>query len=132
MSNQQVEDALIKVDRWSKIIALFFAMGMFGLATLLADNATLNAAIAAFAAIGVRISIPYFASISGYGLDQAPSQSYADTGNYHHGAVGGGLIVGSFLALAIMTVETPAVAFAGGAAGGVVSMLLLREGLPSE
>lgn len=131
MAEQQVDEALLKADRWSKIVALFFAMGMYGFATLFTNNATLNAAIAAFAAIGVRISIPYFASISGYGLDQAPSQSHAGTGNYHHGAVGGGLIVGSFLALAIMAVETPAVAFAAGAAGGVVSVLLLREVLPS-
>jgi len=132
MSEQQVDETLMKADRWSRFIALFFAMGMYGLATLVANNATLNAAIAAFAAIGVRISIPYFASISGYGLNRTPSQSHANTGNYHHGAIGGGLIVGSFLALAIMTVETPAIAFAGGAAGGIMSTLLLREVLPSE
>lgn len=131
MAEQQVSEALMKADRWSKLIALFFAMGMYGFATLFTNNPTLNAAIAALAAIGVRISIPYFVSISGYGLDHVPSQSHPEAGNYHHGAVGSGLVVGSFVALAIMTAEPPYIAFSGGIAGTVVSVLVLRSVLPT-
>ncbi|MEF8882025.1 MAG: hypothetical protein V5A34_05825 [Halapricum sp.] len=132
MVEQQVDEALMKADRWSKVIALFFAMGTYGLAILLTSNNTFNASVAAFAGIGVRLYIPYHASVSGYGGEQVPSQAHSATGNYHHGAVGAGLVVGSFLALGIMIVEpTYWTALIGGVAGGIVSFLVLRSTLPS-
>jgi hypothetical protein len=133
MAEQQVSEALMKADRWSKIAALFFAMGTFALATLLTDDVQFNASVAAFAGIGVRLYIPYHASISGYGGEKMPSQAHPATGNYHHGAVGGGLVVGSFVALAIMAVEpTFMTALVGGVTIGVASFLFLQDKLPSE
>jgi len=130
MADAQVDDSLKRADKWSKIIALFFAMGVFGGATLLTDNVNFNAAVAAFAAIGVRLYIPYHASISADA--SVPSQAMADTGNYHHGAVGGGLVVGSFAALAAMAIEPGFwLALGVGVGAGVLSFLVLRTALPS-
>lgn len=130
MADAQVDESLQRADKWSKIIALFFAMAVFGLATLLTDNVNFNAAIAAFSAIGVRIYIPYHASLSsGTGV---PSQAIEATGNYHHGAAGGALVVGSFAALAAMVIEPGFLLALGvGVGTGVLSFLVLRTALPS-
>lgn len=144
MSNQQVEDALLKADRWSKVIALFFAMGMFGLAILLIEDIQVSAVVAAFSAVGIRIYVPYHVSVFGEDSDGISSQSYELTGNYHHGAVGAALVVASFAALAFLAVE-PTVdgASAGiaastvysalgiGIAVGAVVFVVLRNVLPS-
>jgi len=130
MADAQVDDSLQRADKWSKIVALFFAMGVFGGATLLTDNVNFNAAVAAFAAIGVRLYIPYHASISADA--SVPSQAMEATGNYHHGAVGGGLVVGSFAALAAMAIEPGFwLALGVGVGAGVLSFLVLRTALPS-
>lgn len=144
MSNQQVEDALLKADRWSKVIALFFAMGMFGLATILTEDFHISAAIAAFSAVGVRIYVPYHVSVFGEDSDGISSQSYELTGNYHHGAAGIALVVASFAALAVLVVgpsvhealatgTTSAVygALGVGIGVGAVLFVLLRQVLPS-
>ncbi|QSG08268.1 hypothetical protein [Halapricum desulfuricans] len=144
MSNQQVDDALVKADRWSKVIALFFAMGMFGLATLLTESFQLSAVVAAFGAIGVRIYVPYHVSVWGEDSGGIASQSYELTGNYHHGAAGIALVVASFAALAALvagpsvheifaTGTTSAVYGALGVAlaVGAVLFVLLRTALPS-
>ncbi|MFW5949874.1 MAG: hypothetical protein ACOCR6_00780 [archaeon] len=144
MVEQQVKARLQKADQWSKVIALFFAMGMFGLATLLTGNLQLGAAIAAFSAVGIRIYVPYHVSIWGEDSDGISSQSYELTGNYHHGAAGLALVVASFAALAALvagpsvhelfaTGTTSAVYGALGIALaiGAVLFVLLREVLPS-
>ncbi|MFW6018154.1 MAG: hypothetical protein ACOCPX_04980 [Halapricum sp.] len=124
MSNQQVEKALVKADRWSKVIALFFAMGLFGLSILLLGDLQVSAVIAAFGAVGVRIYVPYHVSVFGEDSDGISSQSYEMTGNYHHGAVGLGLVVASFAGLAFLAVEpTVDAAGTGIAAGAVYSAL---------
>jgi hypothetical protein len=130
MADEQVDESLQRADKWSKIIALFFAMGVFGGASLVVDNVNFNAAVAAFAGIGVRIYIPYHASLSsGTGV---PSQAIEATGNYHHGAVGGALVIGSLAALAAMVVEPRFwLALGAGTGTGVLSFLVLRTALPS-
>lgn len=130
MTEEHVDSALRRADRLSKVIALFAAMGVFGGASLLTDNVQFNASVAAFAGIGVRIYIPYHSSISGE--KAIPSQALDDTGNYHHGAVGIGLIVGALAALLAMSVESSFyLALATGIGAGAVSYLVLRVVLPS-
>jgi hypothetical protein len=130
MADEQVDESLQRADKWSKTIALFAAMGVFGGATLLTDNVNFNAAVAAFAAIGVRLYIPYHASISADADN--PSQAMEATGNYHHGAVGGALVIGSLAALAAMAVEPGFwLALGAGTGSGLLSYLVFRTALPS-
>lgn len=130
MADQQVSDSLQRVDRLSKIAALFFAMGVFGAATLLTENVQFNASVAAFCGVGARIYIPYHASVSS--TETTTSQALPDTGNYHHGAVGGGLVAGSLVALVAMTVDPSfSLALGIGVAAGILSFLVLRTTLPS-
>lgn len=129
MAEQQVDEKLQRADRFSKYAALFGTLALFGVATQLTDNATFNASIAAFAGVGVRLYIPYHASISAGAL---PSQAHPMTGDYHHGAVGGGLVVGSIAALGVMVVEPNIwIALGAGLGVSVLSYLVLRTALPS-
>lgn len=130
MVERQIDESVITADRWSKVIALFVAIGTFLVAAQLTEDVQFNMIVAAFAGIGVRIYVPYHASITV--PDHEPIQAYEGTGNYHHGAVGAAVVIASFAALAVMAIaqnSTPALAT--GAGVGIASALLLRVILPS-
>lgn len=132
MAEEQVDTELVRIDRWSKILALFVAMGLFALGSLFTSNVQFNASVAAVGGIGIRLYVPYHASRSGYGPDSVPSQAHSETGNYNHGAVGGGLVVGSLAAIGGMTVTSSYyAALAVGLGAAVVTYLSLRAVLPS-
>jgi hypothetical protein len=129
--DEQVNTELVRVDRWSKILALCFAMALFALASVLTPHVQFNASAAAVGGIGIRLYIPYHAGVSGYGLDSVPSQARPETGNYNHGAVGGGLVAGSLAAIAGMVLTSRyGVALAAGLGVAVVTYLGLRALLP--
>jgi hypothetical protein len=130
MSDEQVDESMVRADRLSKVIALFVAIGLFLLGGQLIEDPQFNMITAAFIGIGVRLYVPYHASITVARRDE-PIQEYAGTGNYHHGAVGAGLVVLSLVAVLAMTID-PAFwqALGVGAAAGLVSVLVLRGILP--
>jgi putative flippase GtrA len=132
MVEQQVDESVLRADRRSKIIALLFAAGLFLTASWLTADPQFNMIVAAFAGIGLRIYIPYHASIRVSDPDHEPIQAYEGTGNYHQGAAGGALVVASLVALVAMVVELSSMpALAAGGAVGVITFLLLRKILPS-
>jgi putative flippase GtrA len=131
MVEQQVDESVLRADRRSKIIALLFAAGLFLTASWLTADPQFNMIVAAFAGIGLRIYIPYHASIRVSDPDHEPIQAYEGTGNYHQGAAGGALVVASLVALVAMVVELSSMpALAAGGAVGVITFLLLRKILP--
>lgn len=132
MAQERVDEELVRIDRLSKLVALFFAIGLFVLASLFTDHVQFNASVAAVGAIGIRLYIPYHASLSGYGPDTVPSEAHPETGNYNHGAVGAGLVVGSFAAIGGMVVGSNY--FAGLASGvgvALLTYLVFDRALPS-
>ncbi|WP_135663177.1 hypothetical protein [Halorhabdus rudnickae] len=133
MADQSVDEALQKADRWSKVIALGVAIAGYVVASQVTANPQFNATIAAFGGIGVRIYVPYHVSVFGSISEKVPSQAHSETGNYHHGAVGAGLIVGSTSALVVMAVLTEY--YAALVAGVVIAtgtFLALRAYLPGK
>jgi len=132
MADADVGDSVVTVDRWSKILALFVAAGVFLGASALTDDGQFNMIVAAFAGIGARLYIPYHVRISTAGPAIEPLSSYEGTGNYHHGAVGGAVLLGAVVALGVMVVEpnsTPAIG-AGGVAG-LVAFGIFNRVFPS-
>jgi len=131
MSEQQVDESLLKVDRWSKIVALFVTLGAYAAGFVLIGDLTFAAIVAAFLGIGVRIYIPYHASreasdTAGSGLEEVET-----TGNYHHGAVGGALVAGSIAAFSVMLVQpNKNVAYGAGGGVAVLAFVVLRSALP--
>lgn len=132
MVERRVDESVIRADRWSKVIALFCAVGTFLLASSLTDDAQFSMIVAAFAGIGVRIYVPYHASVTSSDPEQQPIQAYEGTGNYHQGAVGAGVVVAAFVATVVMVVRPDAtLATLAGAGTAVVSFVVLRAALPS-
>jgi len=126
MSGEQVGESMARADRWSKVIALLAALGLFVLAALLTDDTQFSMIVAAFAGVGVRIYIPYHASVTVAGLDK-PVREYESTANYHQGAAGAAVVLASAFAVLVMVLDPdPWTAYAAGVAAGLVSFVALR------
>lgn len=91
-----------KADRWSKVIALFVAMGVFVGSVWLTEAPQLSSITAAGAGIGARFLIPYRVSFSVPEEERASIEEHPGTGNFHHGAVGAALLVGSLVTVGIL------------------------------
>ncbi len=130
MSDEQPDRSMVRADRWSRVIALFAAIGLFLLSGQLIEDLQFGMITAAFIGIGVRFYIPYHASITIAQKDE-PIHEYEGAGNYHHGAAGVGLIVFSLVALLVMTISPGFWQALGvGVAAGLVSFLSFRGVFP--
>lgn len=131
MSDVQFSQRVRKADRWSKVVALFVAMGVF-IGSLWATEAPqLSSITAAFAGIGTRFVIPYRVSLSVPAEQRQSIEDHPTTGNFHHGAVGGALVVGSLGTVVIMAAGLSSTASLGlGAVLTGLSYVILEEALP--
>lgn len=133
MSDQEFDESVVNADRWSKVIALFVAIGVYLLSISLIADRQFSGIIAAFVAIGVRLYIPYHASMLVPKSERVSLSSHSATGNYHHGAAGAGLVFGSLCALGVWTVRPeffPAVGT--GVIVLIATYLVLTTVLPGE
>jgi len=133
MSERQFDESVVRADRWSKVIALFVAIGVFLLCVRLTADVQFSSILAATVAIGTRLYIPYHASMSVPEPDRIPIHAHPTTGSYHHGAVGGALALAPFASLAVMVLHAAVWPSIG--AGVVVGVLVywaLYSVLPTE
>jgi hypothetical protein len=124
---RKAADRLIKVDRYSKVAALFLSIGVFGISVYLTEHVLFNMSISAVAGIGIRFYIPYHATVLNAKGETAQVREFDGTGNYNHGAVGAGLLIGAAAALGVMTaVGVYATGMLAGLAAATASYLVLR------
>jgi hypothetical protein len=129
----QMAESVLTADRWSKIAGLVVAICVFVLAQLTTSDTQFNAIVAAVAGIGIRIYIPYHASLSVTDPDAMSIASHPETGDYHYGAVGLALLVAPFVALGVMiAVASFNLAIVVGILGGLVAFVVLRSVLPRD
>lgn len=116
--SERVRDA----DRWSKVVALLVAMVVFAVGYLLTGETLASSNTAAFAGIGTRFIIPYYFSQTVPEEERVPIEEHPGTGNFHHGAVGGALLIGPLVATVVMIagLDSTLSLVVGGVAGGVV------------
>jgi len=128
---EEIHESVLKADRWSKIIGMFSALGVY-LGVLVATNEPLfSMIVAAFAAIGIRIYIPYYASRL-YTPGTNNLQNHEVAGDYHHGAAALALLFGCMAAVAMQLTEpNTSVSLAFGIAVGVLSFFVLRNIIPT-
>jgi len=133
MSDVQFSQRVRKANKWSKVIALFAALGMLGGAVWATGDIQMSSIVAAAMGIGVRFFIPYQASMSVPADERVGLESHPATGNYHLGAAGGGLVVASLVTVGQMAVQGYGLLtlWAGGGAL-VISFFVLSELLPEE
>ncbi len=127
----QMAESVLTADRWSKIVGLFVAVGVFAAAQLATNDPQFNAIVAAVAGIGTRIYIPYHASRGVTDPGAMSIASHPETGDYHYGAVGLALLCAPVVALAAMVaVGEFNTAVLVGAAVGLAVYAVLRSTLP--
>ncbi len=132
MSEPEFNESVVLANRWSKVLALLVAIGVFLLTNALAGDVQFASIIAAAAAIGVRFYVPYHASMNVPATERTPLTAHPNTGNYHHGAAGIALVAASVVALvAFLVVHGFLVAVGVGVMFGMVSFVILRSRLPS-
>ena len=129
--SDDIDESVRKADRWSRVIGLFVALGVyFGALQLTADVPT-SMLVAAVTAIGARIYIPYHASLR---VTEGPGTDLAEielTGDYHYGAVGLALIVGPLVTVAVRMVTPESILTLGaGGLAAAVTFVVVRAVLP--
>lgn len=131
MSDEQIDESVLKADRYSRILAIFVALGVYLVASVLVGEVQFSMIVAAFVAIGGRIYIPYYASkrVSDSSGESVGTRSLP--GSYHYGAVSGALVVGPLATIPIaMALEDTTVALGAGIALTVLIFVVLRAVLP--
>lgn len=129
--SEEVDESVRRADRWSRVIGLFVALGVYFGALQLTGDIAISMLAAAVTAIGARIYVPYHASLRvaegrGTNLAEIPM-----TGGYHYGAVGLALIVGPLVTVAVRMVETESILTLGaGGLAAAVTFVVVRAVLP--
>lgn len=132
MPDKEFDDSVVTADKWSRMIALFVAIGAFLLALELTDDLQFSSVVAAVAGIGSRMYIPYHASLRVPEDDRLPIHEHPMTGNYNHGAAGLALLVTSVVSLGVFLFGHGFVTAVGvGIGSGVISYFVLRSLLPT-
>ncbi|QSG03039.1 hypothetical protein [Natranaeroarchaeum sulfidigenes] len=106
MSEYEFSNRVKTADKWSWIVSTLVTVVFFTASLLITMHAEFSAVVAAGVGIGVQFLLPYYASIS---VPAEQRQSLADhptADNFHHGAVGGGLLLGSIAGFVTMVVTT--------------------------
>jgi hypothetical protein len=119
---EEVQEAMLKADRWSKILAIFGALGGYIAGSLLVGNVEFGLIVAALVGIGVRLSVPYHAGRAVTEDEGSALSEFPMAGDYHHGAVGGALIVGPLVTVVVAMLEPDLVVV--GAVGALVTGLV--------
>jgi hypothetical protein len=116
MSDVEFSARLQKADRWSRVVALLVAMVVFAGGLWLTAAPQFSSITAAFAGIGTRFFIPYRVSLSIPADERTSIEADPTAGNFHHGAVGGALMVGSLATVGLMIAaldSTPSLVIGG-------------------
>jgi len=131
MSEVEFPQRVRKANQWSKVVALFVAMGLFTVSVWLTGEAQTSSITAAAAGIGARFAIPYQISQMVPEDERVSVEEHPSAGNFHHGAVGIALVVGAVVTTAVMaaSVESTFSLVIGGVAAGLV-YVALEEKLP--
>lgn len=131
MSDVEFSQRVQRADQWSWVVSTLVTIVFFTVSIWLTLNVQFSAVVSAGTGIGVQFLLPYYASIS-VPVDQRQSlEDHPTADDFHHGAAGGSLIIGSVIAFIAMyvTAESTGSLLIGGL-WFVVSFVLLKRRLP--
>ncbi|MFC5279449.1 hypothetical protein ACFPM1_11880 [Halorubrum rubrum] len=132
MSEGSFHESVVAADRWSKVLALVVAIGVFLAVRELIGDVQFSSIVAATAGIGTRLYVPYHASVRVPEPDRRPLRDHPTAGNYHHGAAGLALVAASAVAVGSFGLGHGFVTAVGvGVISGSVAYLLCASALPT-
>jgi hypothetical protein len=133
MSEPEFDESVVRADKRSKAVALIVAIVAFLLVRELVVDVQFASIAAASAGIGVRLYVPYHASVRVPESDRTSLSEHPTAGGYHHGAAGIGLVALSVVAVAAFAFTQGFVTSVGvGIIAGVVSYVMLASVLPAQ
>ncbi|SMO52217.1 hypothetical protein [Halorubrum cibi] len=132
MSEGSFHESVVAADRWSKVLALVVAIGVFLAVRELVGDVQFSSIVAATAGIGARLYVPYHASVRVPEPERRPLSEHPTAGNYHHGAAGLALIATSVVAVGVFEFGHGVVTAVGvGVICGSGAYLLCASALPT-
>ncbi|OYR48762.1 hypothetical protein DJ73_18960 [Halorubrum sp. Ea1] len=132
MSEPEFDESVVKADKRSKAVALIVAIAAFLVVRELVVDVQFASIVAATAGVGVRLYVPYHASVRVPESDRKSLSDHPTVGAYHHGAAGIGLVVLSVIAVAAFAFTQGFVTSVGvGIIAGVVAYVVLSSTLPA-
>ncbi|OYR38859.1 hypothetical protein DJ82_10455 [Halorubrum sp. Ib24] len=132
MSEPEFDESVVKADKRSKAVALIVAIAAFLVVRELVVDVQFASIVAATAGVGVRLYVPYHASVRVPESDRTSLSDHPTVGAYHHGAAGIGLVVLSVIAVAAFAFTQGFVTSVGvGIIAGVVAYVVLSSTLPA-
>ena len=132
MSEPEFDESVVKADKRSKAVALIVSIAAFLLVRELVVDVQFASIVAATAGVGVRLYVPYHASVRVPESDRTSLSDHPTVGAYHHGAAGIGLVVLSVVAVAAFAFTQGFVTSVGvGIIAGVVTYVVLSSTLPT-
>jgi len=103
MADLEFSDRVQRWNRLSKPIALIAALAVFIGGDQLVASQGISMITAAVVGIGVRWFVVYWASMTIPVEERVSIEAHPSAGEFHHGAVAAGLIVGSFIMVGTMS-----------------------------
>lgn len=102
MSEIEFSDRVKKADQWSWVVSTLVTIVFFGVSLWLTLNVQFSAVVGAFTGIGLQFLIPYYASITTPADERQSLADHSTADDFHHGAAGSILIIGSVTAFLVM------------------------------
>lgn len=95
MSEFEFSNRVKTADKWSWIASTLVTVLFFTASLLITMDAEFSAVVAAGVGIGMQFLLPYYVSISVPAEERQSLAEHPTADNFHHGAVGGALVLGS-------------------------------------
>lgn len=129
--SEENQAVMLKADRWSKIAAIFTALGTYIGGSLLVGDVAVALLLAALVGIGTRLAVPYYASRATTEGEGSAMSEYPMAGDYNHGAVGGALVIGPVFTILLSQLESQlSVLLSVGAMATLLTFAVLQFALP--
>lgn len=131
MSDDRFAETVVRADERSKAVAVAVTLVVLLFGVRVLENLEFASIAAISVGIGTRMIIPYSASLSIPPAQRVPVDEHPAAGAYHHGAMGGALLLAGAVAIATMYVTVDyTVALGSAILGGAVTFLVLSRTLP--
>lgn len=132
MSEGSFHDSVIAADKWSKALALVVAIVAFLAVREVVVDVQVASIVAATAGIGVRLYVPYHASVRVPEPERTPLAEHPTAGSYHHGAAGIALVAASLAVTGVFGLGHGFITAVGvGVMSGGVAYVVLSSALPT-
>jgi len=101
MTTVEFPERVRRADRWAWVGSTLVTIGLFSVGILLTADVGFSAIVGAGAGIATQFLVPYAASVSLPERERLPLADHPTADSFHHGAAGGGLLLGSLVALGV-------------------------------